>query len=168
MSVFKQMGFPPSTLENLGHVLSGFNGASTTSLGDIMLPIRVRPVILNVQFSMIDDLSPFNAIMGRTWLHDMKAIPFTYHQIVSYLTEKGQINLYGSQLAAHQCYQVAREAGSNSDNEPPIGLMPYPHHDLFSRKFDASIRINKRSLRMKSTSCWQSGSLEKFTILIGW
>lgn len=120
MSVYKQMGFPPSTLENLGCVLSGFNGASTTSLGDIMLPIRARPVILNVQFLVVDDLSPFNAIMGRIWLHDMKVIPFTYHQIVSYLTEEEQINLYGSQLAAHQCYQVAREAGSNSDNEPPI------------------------------------------------
>ena len=30
----------------------------------------------------------------------MKAIPSTYHQMVSYLTKDVQINLYGSQLAA--------------------------------------------------------------------
>lgn len=42
--------------------------------------------------------------------------------MVSYLTENGQVNLYGSQLVAHQCYQVARESGSTSDNEPPIEL----------------------------------------------
>lgn len=114
------MGFSPSALENPGWILLGFNRASTTSLGDIVLPIQVGPVILNVQFLVVEDLSPFNAIMGCTWQHGMKFIPSTYHQMVSYLTEDGHINLYGSQLVARQCYQVAREAGSNSDNEPPI------------------------------------------------
>ncbi|RVW44481.1 hypothetical protein CK203_094473 [Vitis vinifera] len=87
--------------------------------GDIMLPVQAKPVILNIQFLVIEDLSPFNAIMERTWLHGMKSIPSIYHQMVSYLIEDGQINLYGSQLAAHQCYQVACESGFASDNEPP-------------------------------------------------
>ncbi|RVW91907.1 hypothetical protein CK203_030152 [Vitis vinifera] len=50
-------------------------------------------------------LSPFNVILGRTWLHYMKVIPSTYHQMVSFLTNEGQTDLYGSQLAARQCYQ---------------------------------------------------------------
>ena len=48
----------------------------------------------------------------------MKAIISTYHQMVSYLTKEGQINLYGSQLAARHCYQVAWEAGPSSDHKP--------------------------------------------------
>ena len=71
MSAFKQMGFPSSTLENPGWILSGFNGASTISLEDVVLPIQVRLVIQNVWFSMVKDLSHFNAIMRHTWLHDM-------------------------------------------------------------------------------------------------
>ena len=82
----------------------------------------VSYLTLNVQFSIVEDLSPFNAILGRTWFHDMKSIPSTYHQIVSYLTEDGQIDLYGSQLAAQQCYQVARDAESSNDNEPPLEI----------------------------------------------
>lgn len=39
--------------------------------------------------------------------------------MVNYLTEDGQIDLYGSQLAARECYQVAREAGFSSNHEPP-------------------------------------------------
>ena len=31
------------------------------------------------------------------------------HQMVSYLMEEGQVDLLDSQLAAHQCYQVALE-----------------------------------------------------------
>ncbi|RVW28612.1 hypothetical protein CK203_100881 [Vitis vinifera] len=55
-------------------------------------------------------LSPFNSIMGRTWLEGMKDIPSTYHQMVmSYLTEEGQINLYESQLAALRHFHPDRQ-----------------------------------------------------------
>ncbi|KAL6347625.1 hypothetical protein AAG906_026153 [Vitis piasezkii] len=108
-SVVGHMRHSLTGLENPGRILSGFNGSSTTSLGDIVL-VQAGPVILNVQFSVVQDLSPFNVILGRTWLHYMKTIPSTYHQMVSFLTNDGQIDLYGSQLAARQCYQIAREA----------------------------------------------------------
>ena len=68
-------------------ILSGFNGASTTSLGDIVLPVQADLVTQDVRFSVVEDLSNFNVIMGHTWLHSMKVIPFTYHQMMSYLTE---------------------------------------------------------------------------------
>ncbi|RVX06112.1 hypothetical protein CK203_018843 [Vitis vinifera] len=102
--------------------------SSTTSLGDIILPVQAGPVTLNVQFSVVQELSPFNVILGRTWLHYMKAIPSTYHQMVSFLTDEGQTDLYGSQLAARQCYQIAREAVANQEDasppEPSIGTRP--------------------------------------------
>ena len=40
--------------------------------------------------------------------------------MVSYLTKDRHINLYGSQLPAQQCYQVAPEAGSSNDHESPL------------------------------------------------
>ena len=83
-------------MEKPGRILSGFNGASTTSLGNIVLPVQADPVTLNVQFSIVEDLSPFNAILGGALLHGMKVIPSTYHQMVSYLTKDRQINLYDS------------------------------------------------------------------------
>ena len=111
------MGFIPSSLENLGRVLSGFNGSSIASLGDVTLPVQAGPVVLNVLFSVVENLSPFNAILGRTWLHGMKVIPYTYHQMVSFITQDGQIDLYGSQLVARQCYQIAREVGPSTDRK---------------------------------------------------
>lgn len=66
VSLVKQMGFIPSNMENPGRILSEFNGTSTTSLGDIILPIQARLVTLNVQLSVVEDLSPSNAILGRT------------------------------------------------------------------------------------------------------
>ena len=65
-SVISHMGHNLSGLENPGRILSGFNGAATTSLGDVVLPVQASPVTLSVQFSVVQDLSPFNAILGRT------------------------------------------------------------------------------------------------------
>ena len=98
MLAYKPMGYSPSTLENPRHPLSRFNGATTTFLGDVVLPIQADPVTLSVQFSMVDDFSLCNAIKRCPWLHKMKVIPFTYHQMVSYLTKVRQVNLLGSQL----------------------------------------------------------------------
>ena len=64
VAVIKQMGFDPSNLENPGRTLFGFNGSSTTSLGDVILPVQAGPVILNVLFSVVEDVSPFNDILG--------------------------------------------------------------------------------------------------------
>ncbi|XP_034708989.1 uncharacterized protein LOC117932057 [Vitis riparia] len=66
VSVIKQMGLMSCILENSGRILSGFNRAATTSLEDVVLLVQASPVILNIQFSVVEDLSPFNAILGRT------------------------------------------------------------------------------------------------------
>ncbi|KAL6325925.1 hypothetical protein AAG906_038416 [Vitis piasezkii] len=52
---------------------------------------RRNPVTLSVQFSMVDDFSLCNAIKGRPWLHKMKVIPFTYHQMekIAFVTPQG-------------------------------------------------------------------------------
>ncbi|XP_034674344.1 uncharacterized protein LOC117905555 [Vitis riparia] len=82
-SIISHMGHSLTRLENPGRILFGFNRASTTSLGDIVLPVQAGSVSLNVQFSVVQDLSPFNIILGRTWLHYMKVLPSTYHQMQS-------------------------------------------------------------------------------------
>ena len=48
----------------------------------------------------------------------MKVIPSTYHHMVSFITQDGQIDIYDSQLAARQCYQIARKVGPSADCEP--------------------------------------------------
>ena len=111
------MDYSPSALKNPRRLLFEFNGAMTTSQSDIVLPIQVGLVTLNVKFSTVDDLSPYNAIMRWTWLHKMKVIPSTYHQMVSYLTEEGQVDSLGNQLITRQCYQVALDSEHPVDDE---------------------------------------------------
>ena len=65
-SVICHMGRNLTGLENPRRILFGFNGVATTSLGDTVLSVQADPVTLNMQFSVVQDLSPFNVILGRT------------------------------------------------------------------------------------------------------
>ena len=62
-------------------------------MGDIVLFIKVGPVTQQVLFSVVKDLGPYNAIVGRAWFHAMKPVPSTYHQTISYLTASGWVDL---------------------------------------------------------------------------
>ena len=118
---FMQMKVSLSHLSSVDRILSGFNGSTTLKVGDITLSVKAGPVTQQVLFSVVKDLGPYNAIVGRTWLHAMKVIPSTYHQTISYLTKRGQVNLQGSQLVARQCYQLSiheREKGKGPDSLP--------------------------------------------------
>ena len=86
LPTFKQMRIPIDHLHSGGRVLSGFNGATTLSVGDITFSVKAGPVTQRVLFSVVEDLGPYNAILGRAWLHAMKAVPSTYHQTISYMT----------------------------------------------------------------------------------
>ena len=86
-------------------------------MGDIALSVKAGLVTHQVLFSMVEDLSLYNAILGQTWLHAMKAIPSTYHQTIDYLTASGQVDLQGSQLVARQCYQLSVHE-CEKDKEP--------------------------------------------------
>ena len=109
LPAFKQIRVSLDRLGSAGRVLSRFNGATTLTVGDIAFLVQAGPVIQQVLFLVVEDLGPNNAILGRAWLHAMKAIPSTYHQTISYLTASGQVDLQGSQLAARQCYQLSMQ-----------------------------------------------------------
>ena len=127
LPALKQMKVPVGHLHSTGRILSGFNGATTLSVGDIAFSVKAGPVTQQVLFSVVEDLGPYNAILGRACLHAMKAVPSTYHQTISYLTKLGQVDLQGSQLAARQCYQLSLREHTEDDisgeaaltNQPP-------------------------------------------------
>ena len=96
LPAFNQLWISLEVLNLVGQILSGFNGVTIVTLGDVTLPIRASLVTQQVLFSIVGDLGLYNAIMGWAWLHLMKVIPSTYHQMVRYLTNEGQVNLLGS------------------------------------------------------------------------
>ena len=84
--------------------LVGFSGETATSLGTIKLPIIAGGVMKMTNFIVVDKPSPFHAILGRPWIHKMKAVASTYHQCVKFPTTNGIATIHGSQKISRICY----------------------------------------------------------------
>ncbi|KAL0898932.1 hypothetical protein Bca101_082893 [Brassica carinata] len=101
---FKRMGFIKALLKQEKTPLNGFAGETTHSLGSIELAVTAGDVWNIVEFVVINRPAPFNAILGRSWLYSMKAIPSTYHQCLKFRPLKGIETIRGSQKNSRTCY----------------------------------------------------------------
>lgn len=83
------MGLIEADIGKKFSTLVGFSGETKKTVGEISLPTYAGGVNLLQKFLVIDGDSTYNIILGRAWLHDMKAIPPTYHQVVKFPTPWG-------------------------------------------------------------------------------
>ena len=95
LSTLFRLGYKPDSLPNPERISVGFNGLQISSPGEIVLSASNGLVTALVPLTMIDEPSSFNVILGRTWIHAMKALSSSYYQVLSFLTSQGQVNIRG-------------------------------------------------------------------------
>ncbi|KAJ9566427.1 hypothetical protein OSB04_002393 [Centaurea solstitialis] len=67
------MGIERSNIVRRTTTLVGFNGDTTNTLGEITLPVFAKGINKQTKFNVTNCQSAYNAILGRPWIHDMKA-----------------------------------------------------------------------------------------------
>ncbi|XP_057791045.1 uncharacterized protein LOC131008168 [Salvia miltiorrhiza] len=113
-SAYREMGLDESKLIKKAAVLVGFSGESTTTVGEIDLPVYAEGVNLSTRFLVVDAPSAYNVILGRPWIHGMEAVPSTYHQVIRFPTKWGVKEIKGEQKDSRACYQTTMKAKSSS------------------------------------------------------
>lgn len=66
--------------------LIGFSGESVWTTGEVTHPIYAEEVNLSIIFQVVEAPSTYNVILERPWIHAMRAISFTYHQVIKFPT----------------------------------------------------------------------------------
>ncbi|GMP70060.1 hypothetical protein CsSME_00029085 [Camellia sinensis var. sinensis] len=119
---FIKLRFNESDLTSAPYPLFGFNANPEYPLGKISLPVRVGSRSVDVEFLVVRLPSPYNLIMGRSWLHTLQAVPSTYHQLLRFPIEHGIKQICGSHKSAQACYLLAaktpKELQENSIEVP--------------------------------------------------
>lgn len=72
--------------------LTGFNGATTVTVGTIDLDVYSPPVVYLQTFMVIDKVSPYNGILGRPWIGKINAITSVTHQNIRYPIHRGGVS----------------------------------------------------------------------------
>jgi len=81
-------------------LLAGFNLANVTTRGEILLLTDADGITKTTLLEVVDGDMGYNIILGTPWLHEMKFVPSTYHQLLKLLTHEGIKRIIGDQPAA--------------------------------------------------------------------
>nr|XP_009771177.1 PREDICTED: uncharacterized protein LOC104221749 [Nicotiana sylvestris] len=87
-------------------VLNGFNMASETTKGEIILPVNVAETIQDTKFYVIKGDIRYNALLGRPWIHNMRAVPSTLYQMMKFPTSDVVKIMYEEHHAAKEMFVV--------------------------------------------------------------
>ncbi|XP_074299435.1 uncharacterized protein LOC141630530 [Silene latifolia] len=107
------MGFSEKDLQKKTIPLVGFSGETANSLGEIVIPTHAGEIKKQERYLVIDEPSTYNVILGRPWLHLMKAVPSTYHQCVKFPMPWGVETIRGDHEEARGCYKKALKCTAN-------------------------------------------------------
>ncbi|XP_070010109.1 uncharacterized protein [Nicotiana sylvestris] len=100
--VMEQLGLQDQIVPTT-RVLSGFNMASETTKGEIMLLVNVARTIQEMKFHVIEGDMRYSALLGRPWIHN---IPSTLHQVLKLPTPKEVKTVYGEQPATKEMFEI--------------------------------------------------------------
>ena len=78
-SLFRGLGLGHEDLDRKVDPLYGFSGESVMPIGRVTVKVHAGTISSQTEFWVLNSYSPYNAILGRPWLHKMKAIPSTLH-----------------------------------------------------------------------------------------
>ncbi|XP_050264115.1 uncharacterized protein LOC126708368 [Quercus robur] len=101
--LFKGLGLKKEDLMKHTSPLVGFDGKVVIPEGQISLPVIMGGKEVSVTFTIASSFSLYTAILGRPWIHSMRAVPSTLHVKIKFPTEWGVIVIKGDQQAARQC-----------------------------------------------------------------
>ncbi|XP_070050854.1 uncharacterized protein [Nicotiana tomentosiformis] len=66
--------------------LTGFNNTVERTSEEITLPVMASGVNLETTFHIMDQDTTYNAIVGRLWIHPMRAITSSLYQVIKFST----------------------------------------------------------------------------------
>ncbi|XP_075636678.1 uncharacterized protein LOC142608907 [Castanea sativa] len=82
--LYRGLGLKKEDLSKHDTPLMGFDGHMVTTEGRISFPVNIGGKEVIVTFIVVASFSPYTAILGRPWIHDMGAIPSTLHVKVKF------------------------------------------------------------------------------------
>ena len=121
--LFRGLGLKKEDLSKYDMPLIGFNGRMVTLEGQISLFVNMEGKEVMVPFIVVTLFSLYMAILGRSWIHAMGAIPPTLHVKVKFHTEQGIAIVRNNQQVARQCLVAAVDWGikqKESTEEAPL------------------------------------------------
>ncbi|XP_070025105.1 uncharacterized protein [Nicotiana sylvestris] len=83
--------------------------AGEATKGEITLLVNISDAVQDTGFHVIKGDTRYNSLLGRPWIHNMKAVPSTLHQMMKFPTKGRNKMVYGEKHAVKEMFAVHEE-----------------------------------------------------------
>lgn len=87
----ERLKIPTNILNALTLTIRAFNNTLATTMGIVVLPIRVGVREISATYHVVEGEMQYNLLLGHPWIEDMEAVPSTLHRCLKYL-HKGTVH----------------------------------------------------------------------------
>lgn len=107
-SALRRIGVVEELIQLVSTNIYAFEGAKVNPIGTITLPVYATDRILTVNLFMVDTQSMVKAIMGWEWIHSIKGVVLTLHQLLRCESpdETYTIDIRGDPMRDHRCFNL--------------------------------------------------------------
>ncbi|XP_026410946.1 uncharacterized protein LOC113306195 [Papaver somniferum] len=106
---YSSMNLPHNLIEEDENPIISFSGEVTKEIGKVKIPITVADKSVLGNFLLLDCRAPYNAIVGRDWLHEIGAVTSSYPQCLNFISPEGVVKVRSDQMVAHKCHESAMD-----------------------------------------------------------
>nr|XP_016503720.1 PREDICTED: uncharacterized protein LOC107821784 [Nicotiana tabacum] len=85
------------------------SSALERTFGEIVLSVLAGEVTLETTFHIMNQETAYNAIIGRPWIHAMRAVPSSFYQVIKVPTPWGIFSIRGEPRTTQECYRIAQD-----------------------------------------------------------
>ncbi|XP_059281163.1 uncharacterized protein LOC132034832 [Lycium ferocissimum] len=103
--VIEQLGLLDQIVSAI-RVLNGFNMACEMIKSEITIPISMAGTTQQTKFYVTEGDMGYNALLGRPWIHLIRAVPSTMHQVLKFSTLEGIKIVCGEKQAPKKMFAV--------------------------------------------------------------
>ncbi|RVW62716.1 hypothetical protein CK203_060348 [Vitis vinifera] len=79
--------FSPADFRVSTQTVRAYDGTQRTVMGTLSTHVMIGPVSYSIVFQVLRIRSSFNLLLGRPWIHEAGAIPYSLHQKVKFIHE---------------------------------------------------------------------------------
>lgn len=83
--------------------IAGFNGAVSIPVGRISLDVELAGKAVSIDFFLMEQTSPHNALLGRDWTGEMGIVGSTKYQCIKFPHFDQVVKVRSDQYLAHKC-----------------------------------------------------------------
>lgn len=116
LKLIRALGFSEESIDPHKKItIKAYDDEERSSKGTMVLSIQVGPIQKDTMCQVLDIDLTYNILLGRPWIHEMQAVPSTYHQCVKFPYNGQEVSI----SADHNPFQHCKAMGAAQDSLVP-------------------------------------------------